>query len=77
MNFTESIVEEAALIWLEALGYAELHGPEIAADMPGAERSDRNYREVVLPQADRQRTAGENVCAGIMKGRKNRWPISI
>ncbi len=28
--FTESVVEEAALAWLEALGYAVLHGPEIA-----------------------------------------------
>ena len=26
-TFTESIVEEAALAWLEALGYAVLHGP--------------------------------------------------
>ena len=29
--FTESVVEEAALAWLEGLGYAVLHGPEIAA----------------------------------------------
>ncbi len=31
MNFTESIVEDAALAWLEALGYAGLYGPAIAA----------------------------------------------
>ena len=37
-NFTESIVEEAALAWLEALGYAVLHGPAIAAGEPAAER---------------------------------------
>ena len=30
-SFTESIVEDAALAWLEALGYAVLHGPDIAA----------------------------------------------
>src|SRR6266702_4487063 len=36
-QFTESIVEEAALAWLEALGYAVLHGPDIAVGMPGAE----------------------------------------
>ena len=28
--FTESIVEDAALAWLEALGYAVLHGSDIA-----------------------------------------------
>ena len=33
-RLTESIVEEAALAWLEALGYAMLHGPEIAAGEP-------------------------------------------
>lgn len=27
---TESIVEEAALAWLESLGYTILHGPKIA-----------------------------------------------
>ena len=46
--FTESIVEEAALAWLEALGYSVLHGPAIASGEPGAERSDPNYRDVVL-----------------------------
>jgi len=30
MNFSESVVEEAALAWLEALGYLIAHGPEIA-----------------------------------------------
>jgi hypothetical protein len=28
-GFTESVVEEAALAWLENLGYAIKHGPEI------------------------------------------------
>lgn len=41
MSFvTESIVEDAALAWLEGLGYAVLNGPAIAADEPGAERTD-------------------------------------
>jgi type I restriction enzyme R subunit len=53
-SFTESIVEEAALSWLEALGYAVLHGPDIAAGEPGAERSDPNYRDVVLGERLRQ-----------------------
>ena len=47
-NFTESVVEEAALEWLEGLGYTVLHGPEIAAGEPGAERTDPGYRDVVL-----------------------------
>jgi type I restriction enzyme, R subunit len=46
--FTESVVEEAALEWLEALGYHILHGPEIAAGEPGAERSDPRFRDVIL-----------------------------
>ena len=37
--FIESVVEDAALGWLEALGYAVLHGPDIAAGEPPAERS--------------------------------------
>ena len=30
-SFTESVVEDAALAWLEALGYAIKHSLEIAA----------------------------------------------
>ena len=30
-GFTESVVEAAALAWLEPLGYTVLHGPDIAA----------------------------------------------
>jgi len=29
-RFTESVVDEAALAWLESLGYAILYGPPIA-----------------------------------------------
>jgi type I restriction enzyme R subunit len=53
-KFTESVVEDAALAWLEGLGYAVLNGPEIAAGMPEAERSDPNYRDVVLERRLRQ-----------------------
>ena len=53
-DFTESVVEQAALAWLGELGYAVLHGPAIAAGEPGAERSDPNYRDVVLEQRLRQ-----------------------
>ena len=53
-SFTESIVEEAALAWLEELGYQVLHGPDIAFDAPDAERSDPNYRDVILEGRLRQ-----------------------
>ena len=53
-SFTECVVEEAALAWLKALGYAVLHGPEIADGEPGAERSDPSYRDVVLDGRLRQ-----------------------
>ena len=52
--FTESVVEEAALAWLESLGYSVLHGPDITAGEPDAERSDPNYRDVVLERRLRQ-----------------------
>ena len=52
--FTESIVEDAALAWLEALGYTVRHGPDIAVGEPGAERSDPDYRDVVLDRRLRQ-----------------------
>ena len=53
-SFTESIVEDAALAWLESPGYVVLYGPDIAAGMLGAERSDPNYRDVVLEGRLRQ-----------------------
>ena len=36
--FTESVVEEAALAWLDGLGYSILHGPDIAPGEADAER---------------------------------------
>jgi type I restriction enzyme R subunit len=44
--FTESVVEEAALAWLEGLGWRVLHGPDIAPGEPAAERVD--FGQVVL-----------------------------
>jgi type I restriction enzyme R subunit len=52
--FTESVVEEAALEWLEGLDYEVLGGPEIAAGELGAERSDPSYRDVILERRLRQ-----------------------
>ncbi len=39
-RFTESIVEQAALAWLESLGWRVTHGLEIAPGEPGAERPE-------------------------------------
>lgn len=47
-RFSESVVEDATLAWLEAQGWGVLHGPDIAAGEPAAERSDPGYRDVVL-----------------------------
>ena len=45
-SITESTVEQVALAWLESLDWSVAHGPDIAPDTPGAERSD--YGQVVL-----------------------------
>ena len=52
--FSESTVESATLAWLESLGYAVLHGPDIASGLPAAERTDPNYRDVILEGRLRQ-----------------------
>lgn len=59
-SFSESTVEDAALAWLAKLGYTILHGPDIAAGMPGAERSDPGYRDTVLEARLRQSLARLN-----------------
>ena len=46
--FAENVIEQAALAWLESLGYAIKHGPEIAPGELFAERAD--YGQVVLEQ---------------------------
>lgn len=51
-SFTESVVEQAALAWLESIGYLILFGPDIAPGMPAAERE--NYGQVVLERRLRQ-----------------------
>ncbi len=53
-GFAESTVEEAALAWLEELGYVVAHGPEIAYGAPGALRTAPDYRDVVLEGQLRQ-----------------------
>jgi len=56
--FTESEVEQAALAWLESVGWRVAHGPDIAPDMLAAER--RDYGEVVLAQRLRDSLARLN-----------------
>jgi type I restriction enzyme R subunit len=51
-RFSESVVEQAGLAWLESLGYTVLSGLEIAPGELQAERDD--YRQVVLETRLRQ-----------------------
>ena len=60
LGMAESEVEQAGLDWLEALGYRVLHGPTIAAGEHAAERSDPNYRDVVLEKRLREALARLN-----------------
>ena len=53
-TFTESVVEDAALAWLESLGYSVLHGPDIAIGELAAERNDPNYRDTILERRLRE-----------------------
>ena len=57
-SFTESTVEQAALAWLESVGWSVRHGAEIAPGELAAERSD--YGQVVLAQRLRDALARLN-----------------
>lgn len=57
-RFTESVVEDATLAWLESLGYSIKHGPDIAPGELAAER--RDYAQVVLEDRLRQALARLN-----------------
>ena len=57
--FTESVVEEAALAWMEGLGYAVVHGPDISPGgdtltLPLSQREREQYSDVVLERRLRQ-----------------------
>jgi type I restriction enzyme R subunit len=56
--FTESIVEQAALAWLEGAGWQVRNGAEIAPGEPAAERDD--YAQVILAQRLRDALARLN-----------------
>ena len=58
-NFTESVVEDATIAWLEGLGYAVVHDPDIS---PGgdtltlalSQRERGQYPDVVLERRLRE-----------------------
>jgi type I restriction enzyme, R subunit len=58
MTFSESVVEQAALAWLESIGWQVRNGAEIAPGEPTAERDD--YAQVVLAQRLRDALARLN-----------------
>jgi type I restriction enzyme, R subunit len=58
-NFTESVVEEAALAWIESLGYAIQHGPEISPSgdtltLALSQWERESYSEVILSKRLRE-----------------------
>ncbi len=53
-EFSESVVEQAALAWLEGLRYEVLSGPSISSGGLADERSDSSYRDVILERRLRQ-----------------------
>ncbi|GGE75604.1 type I restriction endonuclease subunit R [Nesterenkonia cremea] len=55
--YTEELVEDAALEWLEALGYEVLHGPDLGPDAEAAERA--SWDDVFL--GERLRSAVERI----------------
>ena len=57
-QFAESVVEDAALAWLETLGWSIRHGPDIAPGELAGER--RDYGQVVLDERLRQALARLN-----------------
>ncbi len=57
-TITEADVETAALDWLRALGWQVAHGPNIAPDIPSAERDE--YGNVVLERRLRDALAALN-----------------
>ena len=44
--FTESVIEEAALAWLENAGWRVARGPDIALDVSAAGRRDESEVEL-------------------------------
>lgn len=51
-HMNESIVEDAALTWLQSIGWLVMHGPELGPDPVDAELND--YGQVVLEERLRE-----------------------
>ncbi|WP_454062956.1 hypothetical protein [Candidatus Nitrospira salsa] len=67
-TFTESVVEDAALAWLEALGYTVLHGPDIS---PAGDTLSP-----ALSQRERGRSpAGDTLTLALSQRERGRSPI--
>ena len=47
-NFSETIVEDVALEWLQGMGYSIQNGPLLAVGEMFAERTDPNFRDTIL-----------------------------
>jgi hypothetical protein len=60
-TFTESVVEKAALAWIESAGRQVRNGAEIAPGEPAAERDD--YGQLVLAQRLSQRLLPKLICS--------------
>jgi len=70
VSITESDVENAALVWLEGLGWAARHGPAIAPGEMFAERGDNS--QVILPQRLRDALLPKLISGELrVKGAKN------
>ena len=57
-RFTESVVEDAALEWLEGMGYSIAHGPDIAHAGESPERA--SYDQGVLVERRRPARARDS-----------------
>ena len=69
-TFTESVVEDAARAWLESLGYAIKHGPEIApGNFPNERTAEKSFR--------RQRAAVSAKNATVHSGKFGRRTLRI
>jgi len=62
-GFTESVVEQAALAWLESIGWVVRNGADFAPGELVAKPDD--YGQVVLEQRPREARAPLNPCASV------------
>ncbi|MCP9441173.1 MAG: hypothetical protein NNA20_01140 [Nitrospira sp.] len=63
-HLTESTVEDAALAWLQGIGWRIAHGPDIAPDMSGELLPDGRSRRLQGRQLRMCLLAQDNVVGG-------------